>query len=120
VLTTALLIVAAGTAVGVGETAVSGAYDFHLQSQLLETMASHNQHGAGTHQASTGGSWTPEQRQTAAVDVKAAAFGGGLILIANLVVVGWVVALRGGRLDVVPARRRRQATAATVRAPATA
>ena len=119
VLTTALLIVAAGTAVGVGETAVSGAYDFHLQSQLLETMAAHNQHGAG-HETATGGSWTPQQRQTAAVDVKAAAFGGGLILVANLVVVGWVVALRGGRLDVVPARRRRQATAATVRAPATA
>lgn len=117
VLTTALLIVAAGTGVGVAETAVSGAYDFHLQSKLLKTMASH-QHDTAT--SSTGGSWTPQQRQTAAVDVKAAAFGSGLILIANLVGVGWVIALRGGRLDVVPAARRRRRSAAAVRAPATA
>jgi hypothetical protein len=123
VLTTALLIVAAGTAVGVGETAVSGAYDFHLQSQLLRSSA-HNHSAANTTVANpayaNGTGWTPEQRQTAAIDVKAAAFGAGLILIANLVVVGWVIALRGGRLDVVPASRRRRASGATVRAPATA
>jgi hypothetical protein len=128
VLTTALLIVAAGTAVGVGETVVSGAYDFHLQSDLLKSMSGQHEHGVANpatgavtaNPAYANGGWTPEQRQTAAVDVKAAAFGAGLILIANLVVVGWVVALRGGRLDVVPASRRRRTSAATVRAPATA
>jgi hypothetical protein len=122
VLTTALLIVAAGTAVGVGETVVSGAYDFHLQSNLLTSTAGLHDHGGTTagDPAYAGGGWTPEQRQTAQVDVKAAAFGSGIILIVNLVLVGWVIALRGGRLDVVPGKRRRRTSSASVRAPATA
>jgi hypothetical protein len=122
-LTTALLIVAAGTAVGVAETVVSGAYDFHLQSNLLKSSAGLHEHSTGTNAtnpAYANGGWTPEQRQTAAVDVKAAAFGSGIILIVNLVLVGWVIALRGGRLDVVPTARRRRGSRAKVRAPATA
>jgi hypothetical protein len=44
-----------------------------------------------------------------ALDVKAVGFGAGLILATNIDLVGWVVALRGGRLDVVrpPAARLR-------------
>lgn len=45
-LTTALLIVAAGTSVGVAETVVSGAYDFHLQSNLLASTAGLHDHGS--------------------------------------------------------------------------
>jgi hypothetical protein len=129
VLTTALLIVAAGTVVGIGETVVSGAYDFHLQSALLTKTEGLHSHGIANQATDTvtanpayaNGGWTPEQRQTMQVDVKAAAFGSGLILIANLVLVGWVIALRGGRLDVVPAgRRRRRSSSASVRAPAAA
>ena len=57
-----------------------------------------------------------------ALDVKAVGYGSGLILATNIVLVGWVVALRGGRLDVVPARRRprRAAPATTAASPATA
>lgn len=124
VLTTALLIVAAGSVVGIGETVVSGSVDYHLQSNLLQRTAGLHDHGGaattGTNPAYTGGGWTPEQRQTMAVDVKAAAFGSGIIVVVNLVLVGWVVALRGGRLDVVPSRRRRRTATAPVRGPATA
>jgi hypothetical protein len=129
VLTTALLIVAAGSAVGIGETAVSAGYDYHLQSALLQKSSGLHSHtvgapstaGAGANPAYAKGGWTPEQRQTMAIDVKAVAFGSGIILIVNLVLVGWVVALRGGRLDVLPAgRRRRRNSTAPVRAPATA
>jgi hypothetical protein len=130
VVTTALLIVAAGTAVGIAETSVSAAIDYRLQSQLLQrTAALHNHtgdiaNGSAANQAYTDGNWSPEQRQTMALDVKAVGFGGGLILATNIVLVGWVVALRGGRLDVVPSRRRRvsgtTAPAATSASPATA
>jgi hypothetical protein len=129
VVATALLVVAAGTAVGIAETTVSAAIDYRLQSQLLQRMSvTHN------HAGSTGGlapdsayadrGWTPEQRDTMALDVKAVGYGSAMILGANLIVVGWVVALRGGRLDVVPSRRRRTSGApvpsSTASSPATA
>ena len=112
VISTALLIVAAGTAVGVAETTVSAAIDYRLQSQLLERMSATHGHAispgsTATDEAYSDGSWSSEQRQTMALDVKAVGFGSGLILGANIIVVGWVVALRGGRLDVAPSRRRR-------------
>ena len=125
VVATALLIVAAGTAVGVAETTVSAAIDYRLQSQLLEKTSALHDHSIGTSSGSpvanpaySDGTWTPEQRQTMALDVKAVGFGAGMILGANLVLVGWVVALRGGRLDVVPSRRRRRSGAAAATAPA--
>jgi hypothetical protein len=130
VITTALLIVAAGTAVGVAETVVSAGIDYHLQSELLQTSSALHDHSiAGSNGSPTANpayadsAWSPEQRQTLALDVKAVGFGSGIILATNIVLVGWVVALRGGRLDVVPARRRRisGATAPTAASsPATA
>jgi len=131
VVATALLIVAAGTAVGIAETTVSAAMDYRLQSQLLQRTAGLHNHaisGANgspeANPAYSDSSWSPEQRQTMALDVKAVGFGSGLILATNIVLVGWVVALRGGRLDVVPSRRRRvsgtTAPAATSASPATA
>ena len=131
VVTTALLIVAAGTAVGIAETTVSAAMDYRLQSQLLQRTSALHDHTIGgsngsavANPAYSDGSWSPEQRQTLALDVKAVGLGSGLILATNVVLVGWVVALRGGRLDVVPSRRRRvsgtTAPAATSASPATA
>ena len=131
VVATALLVVAAGTAVGIAETTVSAAMDYRLQSQLLQRTAGLHNHAVGSANGSpvanpaySDSSWSPEQRQTMALDVKAVGFGSGLILATNIVLVGWVVALRGGRLDVVPSRRRRvsgaTAPAATSASPATA
>ena len=114
VLATALLIVAAGTAVGVVETAVNAGMDYRLQSQLLQQTASLHSHSIADSSGSvvadpaySDGTWSPEQRATMALDVRAAAYGAGLILATNIVLVGWIVALRGGRPDVVPSRRRR-------------
>jgi len=131
VLTTALLIVAAGTAVGIAETAFNAGMDYRLQSQLLEKTAGLHSHSIASSSGSpvadpaySDGTWSPEQRATMALDVRAAAYGAGLILATNLVLVGWIVALRGGRLDVVPTRRRRLSgtavPAATPGSPATA
>ena len=102
-----------------------------MQSQLLQRTSALHDHTIGgsngsavANPAYSDGSWSPEQRQTMALDVKAVGLGSGLILATNVVLVGWVVALRGGRLDVVPSRRRRvsgtTAPAATSASPATA
>ena len=114
VITTSLLIIAAGTTVGVAETVVSAGMDYRLQSQLLQKTSALHDHTIGgasgspvANPAYSDSAWSPEQRQTMALDVKAVAFGSGIMLATNIVLVGWVVALRGGRLDVVPARRRR-------------
>ena len=47
VVTTALLIVAAGTAVGIAETTVSAAMDYRLQSQLLQRTSALHDHTIG-------------------------------------------------------------------------
>jgi hypothetical protein len=121
-LTTGLLIVAVGSVVGIGLTVVSAAVDYHLQSNLLQSTAGLHDHGIGANAAAdpayANGGWSPDQRQTMALDVKAVGYGSGLIVICNLVVVGWVIALRGGRLNVIAARRRR--TSSTAVSPATA
>jgi hypothetical protein len=102
-LVAALLIVAAGTLMGVVELAASAAYDYHLQAQQL---AAHHA------MASCGASCRQQQLDsTLALDMRAVFYGIGLLLVSNLVVVGWVVALRGGRLDITASRRRAHALA---------
>jgi hypothetical protein len=103
----ALLIVAAGTLIGVVELAASAAYDYHLQAQQL--AAHHVMSGCGA---------SCRQQQldsTLALDVRAVFYGIGLLLVSNLVVVGWVVAMRGGRLDTTASQRRRHALAGSGR-----
>jgi hypothetical protein len=108
---TGLLLAAAGSVVGVAAVVASGTYDYHLQSELLQSTASLHDHslagpgGATANPAYADGGWTPEQRQTIALDVKAAAFGSGLIVVTNLVAVSWVIALAGGRVDAKSTRR---------------
>jgi hypothetical protein len=97
VITAALLVVAAGTLVGIAALAASSAYDYHLQSGLLQMKGSMPGMGSGS---------VATQLQSAlAWQVRAVGIGSGLMLVTNLVLVGWVVALRGGRLGV---RKTRQ------------
>ena len=42
---------------------------------------------------------------TLVLDERAVVYGSGLLLVTNLVLVAWVVALRGGRLDVAAVPR---------------
>jgi hypothetical protein len=99
----ALLIAAAGTLIGLLGLAASAAYDYHLQAQQL----------AAHHVMSGCGASCQQERldSTMALDVRAVFYGIGLLLVSNLVVVGWVVALRGGRLDITASQRRPHALA---------
>jgi hypothetical protein len=101
-LTTALLIAAAGTLAGTVTLAASEAWDYALQHDLMGTL-----HHASSVQSVA-------QLDQASLGLQLAAFGYGvcLLVVTNLVVTGWTVAIRGGRLDV-----SRQQMAALERPP---
>jgi len=96
IVATALMVVAAGTMVGVYEVATSSAYDYQLQSSQLQVMGSMHT----LDNASAGKSLALQQKATLGLQVRAVGYGSGILLATNLVLVGWVVALRGGRLNV--------------------
>src|SRR4051794_2948370 len=100
----ALLVVAVGTAVGTAELGVSAAEDYQLQSQLL--LVQHANHATAAGGAHVAIDPVQAQKASLATDELGVRYGSGIDLVANVVLVGWVVALRGGRLDVVPRRRR--------------
>ncbi|MEO6144788.1 MAG: hypothetical protein ABIP19_12485 [Dermatophilaceae bacterium] len=110
----ALLIVAAGTLAGAGEVAASSAYDYHLQAnqiQLMNTMAGMIERTSmaempGMASTTSVGS-IPEQKQASlALQVRALGLGSVILLATNLILVGWVIALRGGRLNLRATRGR--------------
>ena len=113
----ALLVAAAGTVVGVGEVVASSAYDYHLQSNLINTSAALHSHvappatpaeaAAESHSHGSGScTGTCESRRaTLAAHLTGVAYTTPLIAGSNLLLVGWVIALRGGRLE--PKRQRR-------------
>jgi hypothetical protein len=93
-----LMIVAAGTLTGVVELAASAAYDYHLQAQQLSERHA---------MASCAEACRAQQlHDTLAMDVRAVFYGIGILLVTNLVLVAWVVALRGGRLDLTATHPR--------------
>jgi hypothetical protein len=93
VLGTALMVAVAGTIAGIVELVVSSAYDYHLQLRTLETMTSMRGCVSGN---------CMEGLKQASFDlqVRAVGYGSIILLVTNVVVVGWVLAFRGGRLDV--------------------
>ena len=97
---TALLIVAAGTAVGMALITVSSAYDYQLQSSQLQLIDSMS------HTCAEGGCLALQEQASLGLQMRAVGYGSGILLVTNLVLVGWVVAIRGGRLDVSRTRRR--------------
>jgi len=90
---TALMVVAAGTLVGVAQIAVNSAYDYRLQSSLLQLMHV-------THHSNVKGLVALEQQATLGLQVSAVVYGLAILLVTNLVLVALAVAFRGGRLDV--------------------
>ncbi len=114
VVAAALLIAVAGGVVGTGEVFVGLASDYHVQSQFLDAKAA--AHGesavaapadpqAATSQAApaagtVGHASIPAQRaQQLGVVRDAARLGSGAVLVVNVVLVGWYLAFRGGRLE---------------------
>jgi hypothetical protein len=92
VVATGLLVVAAGTLAAIAEMAASSAYDFHLQSSQLQLMES-------MHRTAPGSTLVQQQQATLGLQLHAVAYGAVILLVTNLVLVGWAVAMRGGRLN---------------------
>jgi hypothetical protein len=110
VLAAALLIVLAGSLVGIGSVAVNSAYDYYLQSRELRTTQATHFHAltgnAATANASCNATCQAE-RSTLSAHARALGYSSPVILGSNLVLVGWVLAMCGGRLEAAPIRRRR-------------
>jgi hypothetical protein len=101
VVATGLMVVAAGTMVGIYAVGTSSAYDYQLQSGQLTVMGA-------THtldNTTAGKSLALQQRASLGLQVRALGYGSAILLVTNLAVVGWVVAMRGGRLKVSTTRK---------------
>jgi len=93
VLMTALLVALAGTIVGIAELVISSMFDYSLQSAQLAMMD--QMHGICVD------SCLPQAEQsTMAALTRAVLYVGAFLLVTNVLLVGWVVAMRGGRLRV--------------------
>lgn len=106
VIVAALLVALAGSIIGTAAVAVSAAYDYRLQTEELQVSAATHGHG---HEAASGHgacSFCTDRAQTRAVDERAARYASVVILGGNVVLVAWVTAMRGGRLDRTPRGRR--------------
>ena len=90
---TGLLIAAAGTVLGVTVIVGSSAYDYHLESDLLGMMDTMRTTCAGNCIAL-------QQQSTFAAIVRAVLYTSAFVLVTNLILVGWVLAMSGGRLRV--------------------
>jgi hypothetical protein len=101
VATTALLIVAAGTLVGLAATVASSAYDYHLQSAQMALMQSMS----SMHGSCSLSCLAQERHDTLVVHIRGVLLISRWLLLTNLVLVGWVVAVWGGRLKVSTAKR---------------
>jgi hypothetical protein len=92
VLVAALLVVAGATLVGIAEIAASSAIDYHLQAAQLQFMAA-------MPSMPDMGPTSQQLQATLGLQVRAVGYGGWLVLVTNLIAVGWVTAMRGGRLN---------------------
>ena len=102
VLAAALLIAVAGSAVGTGAVLVSAGYDYAKQTELGQQQMDMSSPVVvtslpGAEPACTG--TCAAQRDQFQVDARAARLGSELLLGVNVALVGWVVAMRGGRLE---------------------
>ncbi len=101
VVVTSLLIVVGGTLVGVAALVASAAHDYQLQSAQLHVM----QGMSSMHGHCDTNCLAHQDRDTLALQVRGVLLVGRWILLTNLVLVAWVVAVMGGRLKLSTARR---------------
>ena len=110
---TALLVAAAGTVAGLAVAVASAGYDYYLQAGQADVVAAtHGHSGAVSPTDPTCTGSCAVDQATLEVHARGLAYSVPLLLTTNVVLVGWVVALRGGRLD---ARRRLRAEVDTER-----
>lgn len=98
VMSTGLLMVATTSLVAVVLLLANSAYDYVLQVAELTRMD--NIHPMCT----TEGCLSIQQQASLVLQYRSMAYGTGLILLTNLVVIGWIIAMRGGRLDLAKVR----------------
>jgi len=108
---TALLMMLITSAVGMAEMAASSAYDYRLQTRDLTSVVAihHHEEITPAATAANGGCSVlcAEKRLTLASHLKALRLTSVVLLLSNVVLVLWVLALRGDRLwrsNRVPAR----------------
>jgi hypothetical protein len=94
---TLLLVVLAATLAGVAVQAANAVYDYVLQAEHVATTSSHGVCDAGC--------IADRQQSALLLQVRALGLGGVVMLASNLVLLGLLVAFRGGRLDVASRRR---------------
>ena len=103
-----LLVTALATAVAVAQISLTAAYDYRSQSNQLVVMHDLHDHGdaaarldpgtvASNAAPACGGTCSAKQ-QTLAVHVRAIGVAAVLLLVTNVVLVLWALALRGGRV----------------------
>src|SRR4051794_948329 len=106
VVVTGLALTAVTTVVGIAALIANSAYDYHLQSnQLKFAAATHSTALAG--ESDHAGHESTSQRQTLATHVNGVKLASGLVLGSNLILIAWVIAARGGRLERAPRSPRR-------------
>src|SRR5262249_38219776 len=92
VIATALLVVGAGTAAGLAAIVVNAVFDYHLQTAQLRGV--HDL--SGLHGHCNDACLADEERSTLAVQIRGVLLVGRWVLLTNLVLVAWTVALMGG------------------------
>ncbi len=92
-----LLVAGFATVAAVALSAASAAYDYYLQSSQLQLMRSM----PGMQNDCDAACLGRQQWMTVDAHARAIAYTGAALLVTNIVLVGWVVALRGGRLRLV-------------------
>jgi hypothetical protein len=107
VVVTGLALTVVATVVGVGALIGNSAYDYHLQSnQLSLAEATHSTALSGESGHAGHGSVLTSQRETLQTHVNGVKLASGLVFGSNLILIAWVIAARGGRLERAPRRRR--------------
>ena len=100
VLGTALLVALAGSVVGIGALVANSAYEYNLQANELQLTRSTHAHTVAADQAHSSCDATCiAQHKTLVVHVRGVAYASGIVVVTNLLLVGWVVALQGGRIE---------------------
>jgi hypothetical protein len=93
VLLTGLILVAVGSLVGVGAIVASSAYDYSIQ--LGQIQAGHGMAPC------TGACIPQEQHDILALHIRGVLLVGRWLLLTNLLLVAWIVAMWGGRIKLV-------------------
>jgi hypothetical protein len=118
VVSTALVIAAAGTFVGVVGVVASAAYDYRLQTNLIDFEQSFENvqgiplvtAGSTVARGNCNSMICNEERFSLATDMRGAMISAPVLLVGNILLVGLLLAYFGGRLGAPQRRRTKPAT----------